>query len=337
MASVDISDVVSSFGNFYRQEGQGMQDIQKGLLVPAETEKRFGLIPTVETQKRKVFADITGTVFQKFQKQLSSSGAFVMTPQTIELQDAKYEVKLEDLDDLEESYLGFLADDTNDRSQWPFVKWLVREMAIAKGAQDFELNEVYAGNYTSITTPGTANAAGLNFVGLKKLLQGFDSASSMNVVAMGTLETDPQAFYEQFNAWIALCKEGSALHRRMITSMVDEIHMAPELAERYADGKDKALNLNYLRSADVDQKAIMEVSVPRTGIKIVGLDSMIGDEGVYMTMKANRAAYIKRPKSAQEFGINMANPYAPILYLKFWKGIGFWFPQYIWANENYGS
>jgi hypothetical protein len=333
MASVDISAVQTSFGSFYRNEGQGMKDLMKQIMIPGNTDRIFNLRPTKNTQERKVHVDISGTVFQKFQNVLSPAGAFAFTPRQIDLQDAKYEVKLEDMDDLESSWLAFLAaEDGNDRATWPFIQWIVNEMAIAKGRQDFELYEVYAGVFTSITTPGTATPAGENFTGLNSLLRGYADEGSSNIIPFGTPETDPQYFYEQVNDWIYSCKT-DAIKKKIVETMCDRLCMSPELAERYGDGKDKALNTNYFRSADANiDNPVIEVRAKRSNIIVTGLDSMTGTEDLFMTMKDNRAAFVKRPKGETEFGINMANPYAPILFAKFWKGIGFWFPQYIWTN-----
>jgi hypothetical protein len=337
MTNPTLSAVKSSFGSFYRDEGQGMKDVDKQFLIKAATDQFFNLKPTKNTEERRIKVNIADPVYQKFQKVLSSSGSFTLLPRSISMQDAKYEVSLADMDDLENSWVGFLADnDGNDRAKWPFIQFIVNQMMLEKGREDFELNEVYAGAYTTITTPGTANAAGLNFVGIKKLLQDFSNASSSNVVPIGTLETDPQAFYEQINAWVASSMEADARHRMIIQNMCDGLAMAPELCDRYGEGKDKALNTNYMRDRSVDQNVLTRVLVPRTsGLYVTGLPSMTGDEGMFMTLSANRAAFIKRPRGEQEFGVFMSSPYNPVLFAKFWKGIGFWHPEYVWQTEAY--
>lgn len=339
MPNPATANLKSSFGSFYRDEGQGMKDLDMAFLIGSQTDQFFNLRPTKNTQERRVKVDVTNSIYQKFQKVVSPSGAFALEPRSISLQDAKYEVSLADLDDLEASYVGFLADnDGNDRANWPFVKWIVWEMMLAKGRQDFELLEVFKGAYASITTPGTANAAGLNFVGLKSILTGYDNDSKSNVVPLGTLETDPQAFYEQINAWVAVAVEANPIHRMIIQNLTDGLAMAPELCDRYGEGKDKALNTNYMRDSSVDQNVIMKVKVPRTnGLFVVGLPSMTSETGIFMTPSANRAAFIKRPKGEKEFGVFMESPYNPMLYAKFWKGIGFWHPEYVWQSEVFGS
>ena len=332
-----LTNLRSSFGAYFVDQGQGIKDIDKQFLIKGLTEQIFNLRPTLQTQERRVKADMTNSLVQRFQNVVSPRGDVGFEPRSIAMQDLKYEVYLDNMDALEESYIGFLADnDGNDRKTWPFVKWLVNELMLAKGRQDFELYEVYLGVYTSIASAGTANASGTNFTGIKKLLKNAAAASiPSNVVALGTVETDPEMFYKQVNTWVQTCK-ADPVTRMIIEQYCDYLCMSPELAERYAMGKDITLNLNYNRATDVNSVLpVTTIKVPyTTKLEVIGLPSMTGETGIFMTPTENRAAFIKRPRGESEFGIFQSSPYAMYIFAKFWKGIGFWHNEFVWTNQT---
>lgn len=320
---LSVTSLKSAFGKAIGTPAS-RKDIDLAFLVPSKTEAEFNLIPTDKTEVRRVRAAVD-QVLQKFQAQATPNGIVTLTPRTILLQDLKYELEI-DPDVIEDSYLGFMANpDNNDRKSWTITQFVMNELMIQKGRENFELSEVYKGVAAAIT-PGTASALGASFDGLGKLIA--DNIADYTVVAgPAAWSTDPVDFVTQVEEWVELCRATSELNRSIIDNSVDKIHMSQTLAQRFRTGMQLKYNVNY---AQVSMPMAVFVA---PNIAVVGLPSMSGKDRVIMTFKENRAAYIKRPESENGMGISEANPYKPMLYAKFWKGIGFWHPNYVFVNQ----
>lgn len=321
--SINVTALKSTFGKLV--EGQQGQDfIVKEFLVPSITEREFNMVPTDLTQVRKAKASLD-QVLQAFQAARTPNGVLTMEPRKLDLQDLKYELEL-DPDVIEDSIVGYLANpDTNDRTDWGITKYVMNELFIQKGRENFELFEAYKGVKAAIVG-GTASALGESYNGIGKLVA--DGIADYNVVnGPAAWSTDPVDFVTEIETWIEECQEASELHRSLIDNTVDKIHMSQTLAKRFRMGMKAKYNVQYAQIGD--PMSIFDIE----SIKVVGLPSMSGRNRIFMTFKANRAGYIKRPKSENEIGLDRSNVYKPMLYSKFWKVLGFWHPEYVWINQ----
>lgn len=320
---INVTDLKTAFGKAVGTPAS-RKDIDKAFLVPSITEMEFNMVPTDKTQVRRVKAAVD-QVLQRFQAVISPAGTVTFEPRSIDLQDLKYELEL-DPDVIEDSFIGFLANpDNNDRKSWSVVQYIINELMIAKGRENFELHEAYKGVTGSIT-PGTATILGAGFNGLGKLIA--DNIADFSVVAgPAAWSTDPVDFVTEIEAWIESACASSETNRVIIENAVDKLHMSTSLAKRFKEGMRKKYNVNYSQINDP------MVVFTAENIAVKGLPSMSGKDRIFMTFKENRAAYIKRPNSEGEIGISEANPYKPLAYAKFWKGLGFWHPEYVFVNQ----
>lgn len=321
--AINVTDLKTAFGKAIGTPAS-RKDIDTAFLVPSVTEMEFNMIPTDKTQVRRVKASID-QVLQRFQAVVSPAATILMEPRSIDLQELKYEVEL-DPDVIEDSFLGFLANpDNNDRKSWGVTQFVINELMIAKGRENFELHEAYKGVKGSLVS-GTANPLGESFNGLGKSIA--DNISDYSLVNSDPAwSTDPKDFVTQIEEWIEASRATSEVNRSIIDGAVDKIHMATSLAQRFKQGMLAKYNMNY------DQiNAPMKVFVAEN-IEVKGLPSMSGKNRVFMTFKQNRAGYIKRPQSENGIGISDSNPYKPLAYAKFWKGLGFWHPEYVFVNQ----
>lgn len=321
--SLSVTSLKSAFGKAIGTPAS-RKDIDLAFLVPSKTDAEFNLIPTDKTQVRRVKAAVD-QVLQRFQAQATPNGIISLTPRSIDLQDLKYELEIEP-DEIEDSYLSFMANpDNNDRKSWTITQFVMNEMMIQKGRENYELSEVYKGIAAAIV-PGTPSALGASFNGLGKLIA--DNIADYSVVAgPAAWSTDPVDFVTQIEEWLEACRATSEVNRSIIDNAVDKIYMSQTLAQRFMTGMKAKYNVNY---AQVNSPMAVFVA---PNIQVVGLPSMSSVNRVIMTFKENRAAYIKRPNSENGMGISEANPYKPMLYAKFWKGIGFWHPSYVFINQ----
>jgi hypothetical protein len=321
--AINVTDLKTAFGKYIGTPAS-RKDINNAFLVPSITESEFNMIPTELTQVRRVKAAVD-QVLQRFQATISPAGTVTFTPRSIDLQELKYELEM-DPDVIEDSFLGFMSNpDNNSRKDWTVSRYIIEELMVAKGRENFELSEAYKGVTGSIT-PGTATALGASFNGLGKLIA--DNISSYSVVTGPTAwPTDPKDFVTAIEEWIESACAVSETNRVIIENAVDKLHMSTTLAKRFKQGMREKYNVNYGQINDPMTVFTAE------NISVKGLPSMSGRDRIFMTFKENRAGYIKRPGSENNKGISEANPYKPLAYAKFWKGLGFWHPEYVFVNQ----
>lgn len=329
--SLTITDVVSEFGAYFRKEGQGAKDILKSYYQPSVTEAFFNPLPTEQTQERRV-KSIKSRVLQRYQEAFTKVGGATFKPATINLAWMKIDEQ-EILDSLEKSWLGFLTNlDTNDRKKWPFVKWYM-EQILAQAKQDYELNEVYAGVEGTVT-PGTATAAGASMDGLGEQIADAITATRITPVNGPAVawDTVPEDFVTEVEDWVDAVVATSNEHRLLVENEVDYLFMSTSMFKRYARG----LRIKYNGSYEQVELPFAgnHVALPMvdTNIMVVGLPSMGSSDRVFMTPKENRAAFNKKPKSASMLEIESVDRSIKI-FGDIWKGIGFWYPEYVFCNQ----
>lgn len=332
------TSIVNMHGQVYKDSGQGVKDILNKFYTPSVTMSEFNTVPTKETVTHMAKA-ITDRVFQIWQPEWTAVGGTTFTGLKHEL--TKWKINDGVLPDtLEDTWLGFLTTlDTNDRTKWPFIKWLLEVHIMPRAKMDFELYEIYKGTTVTITTPGTANAQGKNFIGLRKQINDFITAGDTDIstTVTGALSDDPETFLEQLEAWVAYCKERSALDREMWENgELDAIYMSPSRRDLAKRGMRKKYQMHW------DQAGLKNnvnrddsVKLMDTNIRLVGLPSMIGDNKIWATPEWNKTSKIKRPTSAQVFHVfqDGTNPYKVNYMLDSWISAGLWLGQFVYTND----
>jgi hypothetical protein len=343
--SLTTTDLVTMFGANYKKGTLTLQDLVTKFYQKTKTDEVFKVIPTVNTVEH--MSKMAGTrVLQLFQKVNTPIGGLTFTPRAAQLTQLKIDAE-EYPDDITKTAVGFLSDiDVNDRKNWPIIRLFIEAYLIPQSQEDWELLEVYKGVSASITTPGTANAAGYNFVGLRKQINDFVTAGKLDnsTTITGNFSFDGKTFVEQVEAWIRLCKERSAEDRILWESgQIKEICMAPEWRDLFKVGMGEKYNTHYSQvnlngNLNVDDN----VTVQNSSVKIVGLPSMIGDDvagtgdaKLFAAPTFNKYGFIKRPKSETMFEVTQGtNARQVFMYADYWKAVGFWMPEYIYTNDN---
>lgn len=314
--TITAADVVSEWGAYYRPEGQGLQDIVKKLLQKSVTAGYFPTRLTDQTVLRKVSSQFA-RVLQRFQKGFTPIGGTTFEPMSIQLYKLKIDLQ-ETPDDLEETWLGFLADNGLKRQDWPFIKWYL-EGALAQADQDLELNEIYYGVPGAIT-PGTPNAAGANLYGIKKQINDIDGAGTGDKQVLGATPTDPVDFVDYIEAFI----EGV---NPVLRQELDYIFLNIENRNLYRDGMRIKYNTYYEQMADNSITMLRNYN-----IKLVGLPSMVGSNKIWATPLWNRQAGTKKPSNTSIFQVENVDRTVKA-YTDYFKGFGFWIPQYVIYND----
>lgn len=316
LATITATDIVAEWGAIYRAEGQSVKDLLTKLTQRSVTASYFPTRITEKTVMEKAIAEFA-RVLQRFQKGWTPIGGTTFTPSKIPLYKLKIDLE-ETPDDLEESWLGFLADNNLKRDKWPFIKWYLMN-ALIQAEQDLELNEIYKGVVGNIT-PGTANAAGTSLQGIKKQINLMDAAGEGKKITLGAVPTVGKELVEYVDDLI-----GGA--GRLLTNELDYIFMEEDNHDLFRDGMREKYNTNYEQVADSKITKLRNHN-----IQVVGLPSMVGSSKIWTTPKWNRQGGFKKPGNEKIFEVERVDRKVKA-YTDYYKGYGFWIPQYTVYND----
>lgn len=311
-----ISDIIAEFGAVYRAGGQGVKDLQAKITQKSVTDKLFDLRITENTKLEKATASIT-RVLQRFQKAFTPIGPVTFEMETIQLTKLKIDVS-EYPDDLEESWLGFLADSALPRSTWPFVKYWLQELVLPQSEQNWENDEVFKGVLGAITQ-GTATGIGTQVNGIRKLIRDAYTAGKTNLVTLGAVPTDPKLFVKYMEAFYYAIPE-------MFRPFLNSFAMNTTLRDRFKDGMRSLYNTNYKQVDDL-------VTIIDTNTSVTGCPSHAGSNMIWITLKGNATLGIKKPANQQVFKVEEIKREVSAM-TDFYKGLGFWYYGYLWHNEQ---
>lgn len=312
---MDVSAIVTEFGAYYIKGGQNETRLVKKLYEKSLTEQAFTTIVTDETKWRGSEAVIS-RLLQPFQKAWTPVGAVSFTP--IDIDAFKLKMDFEDYpDDLEATWLGFLADEKLDRKEWPFVRWLVEQHIIPKMQEDYELNEIFAGVYAA-PTAGTAGGAGTAMNGIKFIRNAHIDAGRIEPILTGALETDPLDFVDQMEAF------ADSINTKYWNAPMD-LNLAQQLERRFVRGMERKYgrNLDYKGAGS---------KIEGTNITLVGRPSMNGSDIIWATQKSNAVRLVKKSQNMNQVRIENVDRKVK-LYTDFWTGIGFLIPEIVFTND----
>ena len=278
---MDVADIISEFGAYYQNNGQNTARIYQMLRANTVTETLFTPIVTDETLWRASQA-IQKRLLQPFQKAFTPIDGAEFSPIAIEM----FKMKVDDSqypDDLEASWLGFLAGSQVDRKEWPFVRWYMENVLIPQTKEDEELNEIFWGVQAN-PTPTVAGAIGTAMNGINKIIMDFQDTDSVTTIATGALAANPDDFCQQIE------KFADGINKKYWRTPM-QLAMSESNARAYARGYD----LIYGKNTNSAGKNDTEVS--KTNLTVIGLPSMVGSDGIWCTPKANAVKLLKRTEN----------------------------------------
>ncbi|WP_231424009.1 hypothetical protein [Pedobacter sp. Leaf250] len=314
--TLTVAAIIAEWGLLYRAGAATVKDLMIALMVKSETEAIFARRVTESTVMEKAFVEFQ-RVLQAYQNKWTPIGGATFTPEKIDLFKLKIDVE-EYPDNLEQTWLGFLADGNLDRKQWPFTKWYQLHL-IAKSVEDYEKFEIFGGVPSAIV-PGVANAAGTNVLGIKKQLNMGHAAGQTLTVAVGAVPTDPVEFVDYIEEMYAM----AVSNNEVLLADVDAFNMSHALERRFKTGMRKKYNENY---SQTDLVTIID-----TNIGIRGLNSHSGSNKIWATPAWNRQCGIKKPQNESIMQVENVDRLVKF-YTDFYKGVGFWHKGYIVQND----
>jgi hypothetical protein len=311
---MDIQSIITEFKAYYLNSGQNTQRVKQLMLQPAVTPSYMTPIKTNDTVYQLGSSTITSLV-QGFQKGWTPKGAVNFTPKVINLRKIKIDFE-EYPDDLEATWLGFLASDSVNRKDWPFVKWLIENHIIPMMKQEMELAAYYKGVYQA-PVADTPNTAADVLDGLGKLLQIGVDADTINYVAnIGDLAAS--TVFDQTEAFV----EGISPVYQTVNM---NVFMAPEMARAYLKDKRSQGFYNLTSAQQIDNK------IDFTPNQVIGLPSMAGTKRMFATPKANMLYCTKKDGNATNFKLEESKRQV-FLMSDWYEGIGFGLDQVVWTS-----
>jgi hypothetical protein len=313
---INSADVVTEWKAIYRQQGQSVKDIMVKLRQKSVTEAYFPRRNTDQTIMEKVSAEFA-RVLQRFQKAYTPIGGVTFEPLKIALYKLKIDLA-EYPDELEETWLGFLADNDLDRKTWPFVKWYIMN-ALIQQEKDMEELEIYKG-VPGVITPGTATAAGASLLGIKKQINDFNTAGTLDLKVLGAVPTDAVEFVEYIEAFVKMIP-------RLLRNELDYLFLEEDGVDLFRDGMREKYNTQYNQ---VGEKDITKLR--NDNIQLAGLPSMAGSKKIWTTPVWNRQSGLKKSGNPETFRVENVDRQVKA-YTDYYKGFGFWIPQYLVSND----
>ena len=327
MADLTIDSLLDEYGHYYVDAGQNATRLVQKAFIPSVTESLFGSIVTDDTSYRMAKTDL-GRILQAFQPGWTPLGTVSAVPVVLNQFPLKVDLELTP-DQIEASWLGFLADGNLDRAQWPAIRWLIEVHILNQVQEDFEMNEVYLGKYEA-PTRGTASAAGTAMDGIRTIINRAISNSQITPISLGAIPSDPQAFCDYVEAF---CRSMNVRYK----GRPMKVCMNTTLAERYARGRQAKYGrdsnftaIKPLLAGNGD--VIVQIPIEFTLHTVVGLVSMGTSSKIWATPDENRKKLSK--KSVNEKTVRVTESKREVaIYTDFYKGLGFPLLEAVFTNE----
>lgn len=310
---MDVQEIVTAFGAYYENSGQNTKRIMMLLTQGAETPKFMTSVMTNDTIFRLSQVH-SKSIVQPFRKGWHPKNVLSFTPNELKLFKMKVD---EDItpDDLEATWLGFLASQSINRKDWPLVKYAIENVYIPQIHQDMELNAYFWG---VAKTEGDSLAAGDSMDGLHIQLQRGVDKSRINLVdAIGELKSS--TIFDQVEAF----DDGIKGVYQNVPMM---IFVSPENKKAYL--RDKRTQGFYDMKSDKDINSDLDFS-PR---KLVGLPSMTGYNHMFATPQSNILHLTKKSSNKTNIKVEESKREVSLL-CDWWEGVGFGMDAAVWTTQ----
>ncbi|WP_234733244.1 hypothetical protein [Tellurirhabdus bombi] len=320
---MNVSDIITEFGNYYRQQGQGVASLFQVVNQPFESENALTPMFTDQTIWQASKASFN-KVLQPFQRAFTPTQTSKFTPLEIRMFHMKGDV-LEYPDDLESSWLGFLSSAKLKRSEWPIIRWMLENQFYPQLKEDLELDAVGRGVFVSPTI-NVASEPIKAMNGLQKIINDQITAGRMTPIGMGAIPSSDQDFVDYI-------EEFADMMDKKYWSQPMDVNLSQTLARKYARGyRDK-----YDKSIDFDVNK--SINVQLTNLTLKPLPSMnLKNDGepcnrIFCTPKKNKVILKKKTQNMDMVDIQDFNRDVKIM-TDFWLGVGFILPEIVFCNDQ---
>ncbi len=312
---VTVTDILTEYGAYYEKSGQNRRRLIKALLQPSVTAETLTPVRTDETIHKLANVAIDD-LLQPFQKNFTAKGDVTFTPNKLELHHLKVDFSVYP-DDIEASWLGFLANSDLDRSKWPLVRYLMEEYLIPKIIDNKELKAIYKGVQSDPTTD-VAGSPSESMNGLRKALRDANGNGANIITGIGAL--DESTIFDQVEDFD---KQISELYQ----SVPMEICLSPQFYRAFLRDKRAQGFYQITGPNEIDD------SVDFSPRRVKGLPSMNGTSDMWATPKANKIHLMKKSQNMRRFEVQKFDRQVKIM-TDWWEGVGFGINEAVFMTEE---
>lgn len=311
--TIDITQLKADFGTWL---GTNENDILKALTQPTES---MAFMTTVKQNEDFRAAQATiASLVQGFQKGWTPKGTPKFTPLTIGHKRHKFDVEFYP-DEIYGSWLGFLADESKNRTEWPLVKYILYKLVLDQVAQDRELSLIANGVYAD-PVDGTAQVVGKSMNGFLTLLKAAHASgtSKMNFAQQNVAITSANVFtqVEKFADSI------NGLYKKIPMP----VFCSPENFTFYVRKK------RDLYGTTQDYGKFGNAMIDGTSLTLQPLPSMIGSDVLFCTPKSNFIRLIKLNDGASVPFIETSKRQVSI-FADWYENVGFAIEEAVFAFQ----
>ena len=309
--TINIDQLKTDFGTWL---GNNENDIRKAMTQPTES---MNYMTTVKQNDDFRAAQATiASITQGFQKTWTPKGTPTFTPLTIGHKRHKFDVELYP-DEIYGSWLGFLADESKTREQWPLVKYILYKMLVEQAAQDRELSLIANGRYAE-PVAGQAQDTGLSMNGFLTVLKALHASgtSKVNFAQKNVAITSANAFtqIEQFADIVV----------GPYRSIPMNVFCSQENFTAYVRKK------RDLHGTNVDYGKFGNATIDGTLLTLVPLPSMVGSDILLATPKTNFIRLIKLNDGASAPQVEVSKRQV-FIFADWFENVGFGIEEAIFA------
>lgn len=318
--TLDIDDVVTSWGEYYLNSGQNMDNLHMLPFEEYDTQTAGTIVETDQTVLREANVEVQ-EILQQYQDDFTSKGGVTFEPVNIFLYNIKIDVGVIP-HKLINAWTGFLTISGNDPETYPFIAWLVEQYLLKQGKEDFELKAVYTGVHEA-PVEGTAGDADKIINGIEFLQNGGVTAGTISPISTVDLTSSGLSAKDMVTAIENWVKEIPEKYRYNIAM---QISMSRTLRDKFRQGMRDKYNVNYMQTEQLTRLMDFE------NFTIEGRASMAGKGRIWTTPKWNLLFPVKGFSNKNAFDVQKVDRKVKFL-TDWWQGVGFVQNQLVFMND----
>lgn len=317
--SIVKTDLVTSFGSYYINEGQNMDRLKSAIRQPSVTPGYAK--PIIHDGEVYRFSNVIfQEIVQQFQKAFTAKGDLTFKPNEIRLRNLKIDLSLYP-DDVKGSWLGFLGSLTDqERANWPIVRYMLENQVVPQLHSDLETKAYFKGVYVA-PTPGTPGTTAGTMDGIQELLDDglaeVDVTKKMQAVTLSAPVTTSNIF--------DMVEEFADSLDEVLASVPVTIYMSTAYLKAYLRDK------RNTHGTDVNYDAGKITIDFADNVKLVGLPSMSGSEYIWATPDDN-FLYLRRTNGMSTPKVEESKREV-FLMLDWWEALGFGYNPLVYVYK----
>lgn len=307
--TINISEIVSEFQGFVGKNN----DLKKLLLQPTESTKFMTRV--MQEDPYRAAKAVIDDLVQGFQKGWTPKGNATFTP--IQIDHRRHKIDLEFFpDEIVGTWLGFLAKENTNRTEWPISKYIIYELILKKVAQNRELKMYGTGVYEAVT-PDSAQAVGKSMNGFVTILENLHASGTSNVNFIELEALTEDNIFEQLELFSDSIDE-------IYQSIPMNIHLSRAWFKKYLRKR------RDLHGGDTNYDGMKNFLIDGTNLTLVPLPSMAGKDVIFCTPSENWIWLTKINDGASSLNIETSKRQI-FLYADWHESVGFAIEEAIFA------